>query len=128
MAYAPEGAGRNDKIHGDEGMIDIEPYLSRALEDVLDTIMLYGQYPQPSSSMRIKPRRCLFDLMEWIYENRSGEDIRTTYICALVGGTDAVLDAIARDRLEITRELRELLRDSDIVRDLAEELAREDRE
>lgn len=60
MNYDPTGS----RCYGDEGIIDLEPYMQEALEYVVDIILLHGQFPRPSIVERPQ-----FDLPEWLAEN-----------------------------------------------------------
>ncbi|WP_294129633.1 hypothetical protein [Sphingomonas sp.] len=57
MSFPPTGS----RCYGDEGIIDLGPYMQEALEYVVDIILLYGQFPRPSIVERPQ-----FDLYEWL--------------------------------------------------------------
>lgn len=65
-----EGAGRYDKLHGDEGLVEVtDAHRAQAKTDILETIELFGQYPQPSYSKEFRQhRRVRFDLADYISE------------------------------------------------------------
>ena len=120
---------RNAHIHGDEGTYDPEPYRQRALDDVIETIMLFGQYPQPRTGhgWHNAQRRVEFDLQEWIVENM--EPIETAaFLVAHISGYEN------RDIMQSTFEklieaaLRAHLADSDMVMEKIEELHEDERE
>lgn len=131
LRVAEEGAGRFDHVHGDEGGIDTVPFMSRALEDVVETIMLFGQYPQPRQVWRNGrfeqvSQRIRLDLAEWLQEHYEDE-LPTAAVCFLTLHGEDAFEAKQRHEKRVTALLTEELRDSDIVRERAEELAEEDR-
>lgn len=134
LLAAPEGAGRYDKPHGDEGQIDLEPHMAQALTDVVEVILAFGQYPQPRQMQPsrlaycLAPRRIEFDLREWVNEHIDPGEMAELYVSML---TDFSLEHDTRRHAETSRVeamLREELRDSNIVRDRAEKLAEEEKE
>lgn len=107
--------------------VDAASYLERVLEDVVDTIMTFGEYQQPRFNRLFtsaaRPR--LFDLQEWLTDNWSAEDIANFAMCALV---DFGLDFAERRHREADRVRGQLmveLKDADFVMDMAEQLAEE---
>lgn len=120
-------AGRFDRVHGDEGTYDPEPYRPRALDDVIETIMLFGQYPQPRHGRGLQARRAEFDLCDWIAENIEPCDVAqflTWHICL---HEDRDMLKINLEK-RITDKLREELADSDMVNDAIAELHEQERE
>ncbi len=95
-------------------------YKERALEDIVETIMLYGEYPARAS----KTTR-LFDLREWIQENMDADEIADFMVGAFtdwgLGWDEQRLKLCDNIEKQITAELR----DSQMVLDKADELARE---
>lgn len=115
--------------HGDEDYKEgNDLYKERALEDVVETIMLYGEYPQPrraSYGLSFVQRIRQFDLREWLTENYKPEEIADFMVRAM---TDYGLDFDEERLLQtdsIEKQLTVELRDSPIVLDKADELARE---
>lgn len=124
----PEGAGRYDNVHGDEHLtLDVESFERRAIEDVVETIMLFGQYPQPRGAWDKRPPRSVeFDLQEYLVEHRDDSDLANLAMCAIINFGDFDERRLNENR-KLEAELTEHLRDSQIVRDRAEDLAEEDR-
>ena len=126
---APEGAGRFDHAHGDEGLIDLAPHLARALDDVVETVMSYGRWPAPQlPCLYPKPaRRIEFDLREWVNEHIDPAEMAELYVSMI---TDFSLEHDTRRHAETSRVeamLREELNGFEIVRERAEKLAEEAR-
>lgn len=113
MSYDPTGS----RCYGDEGIIDLEPYMQETLEYVVDIILLYGQFPRPSIVERPQ-----FDLYEWLAENMD-HDMRE-FAFAMTLDLDRfrhseILDAW---RKKIRERLMDELADSEMVLDEAERL------
>lgn len=118
-------------VHEPDG-IDIEPFMPRALDDVIETILAWGVYPQPRLypyAMRHLPaQRILFDLREWCNEHIDQADMAELYVSMI---TDYSIDHDTRRHAEASKVeamLREELRDSQITRDHAERLAEQAKE
>ncbi len=111
---------RNAHIHGDEGTYDPEPYRQRALDDVIETIMLFGQWPQPRTGRGIQGR-IEFDLAEWCAENINADVLAAFLVShiALDDDRDIRQDKIEK---EITAKLRAHLAESDMVDDKIDDL------
>ncbi len=110
-------------FHGDEGTIDIEPFMADALESVVDTIMLYGDYPHPTSKRFLQVGK-QFDLYDWLLENVD-EDDRNEFAFAMTVDYDEHSETLARWRGKIQKRLMEELAGSEIVMEKAEQLAEE---
>lgn len=122
-----------DSNHGDGG-IDLEPHMENALESVVETIMLFGEYPQPKRGryrpFTTPPAPKQFDLYDWILENNivDPSDLREYFILSmndhsLIGPFEA-----ARSRLEkeLEKRLKEQLAESEMVQEKAREFAEEE--
>lgn len=114
-------------VHGDEDALPelTDAELKEGLEDVVDTIMCFGEFPQPRTShdlFRRPVQRRLFDLQEWLVENWTTEDLANFVSMAL---TDFGLDFDERRLAEADRvssRLKEELKDADFVEDRAFEM------
>ena len=130
---------RNAHVHGDEGGIDVEPFAERALEDVVETILNFGVYPQP---VRWKPGRTQpippteFDLYEFLFEENDKGQMRIDpvdacefFILAQKDHTRYGPFETARSKWEkkITEMLTDHLRDSDMVTELAAQMAEDEK-
>lgn len=108
-----------DGVHGDENNIDVEPYMKDALADVVICIMLFGQYP--STREVWNGERIRFMLREFMIEECEDEIIDLAMCAAMyfVPQTQTRRNKI----LDIVEaKLSEHLRDSDIVREVAERM------
>ncbi len=118
-------------VHGDEGGIDLEPHMENALESVVETIMLYGEYPQPRRG-DYRPFRPLvavkqFDLWDWIADNINSDD-RNEFLFAVTVDYMQHSSIVSDWRDKIEKRLMLELSDSEIVRDKALEYAEEAKE
>ena len=122
MSAHPD-AGRNDAYpdpYTEPGAIDIEPFLDLALEDAVDTIMRHGRYPARGAVM--------FDLLSWVLDSDSINE-RKFYVAMLTDRSrDGAAGMLYAERSRFDALLTENLRDSDIVRARAMELATEGKE
>ena len=114
--------------HGDEGL-DLQPFLESALEDVVETVMLYGQWPAPRRMIKGMPYRQLarvqFSLIEWVDENVNIDELVTYYVMA---NTQWGLDFDnfhMNETKALEKRLTEYLRGTEIVAERAEQLADE---
>lgn len=139
MAHATAAhpaAGRFDNVHGDEGGIDLAPHMENALESVVETIMNFGEYPQPRRVGLFittgSPRRKQYDLYEELQDEKFIEhaDLLEFFICAMndYSTCGAFSDLRGRWEKRLTEHLLDKLADSEIVRDKALEYAEEERE
>jgi len=129
---AHPAAGRYDSLHGDEG-IDLEPYMERALEEVVETVLNYGMYPQPRrvslyfTTGSTAPRQ--FDLYDWILETNAVDpsELREYFILSLNDHSSCGMFEDARSKWEkkLTEKLLDHFAGSEIVRERAEKLAEE---
>ena len=107
------------EFHGDEDLRDepSERELELALEEIVETILNYGQWP-----MKGRPK---FDLYDFILEHRDTSFLVEMYVASLSSNAQAFEDKLERERRNVEELLIAHLRDSDIVQDLAEENAAE---
>lgn len=69
MKTAQEGAGRFDHVHGDEDGVEVtDAHRAQAKADILETIELFGQYPQPPHKGGMPRYQIKFLLSEFIEE------------------------------------------------------------
>lgn len=125
-----EGISSVERFHGDEDGIDIEPFMPRAMDDVVETILAFGEYPAPQQHSffrnRCAPRQ--FDLQDWVSNNVEPADISALYVSMV---TDFSSEHDARrlhESAKVEAQLRAELADSEIVRERAAKLAREELE
>ena len=97
------------EAHGDEATRELE----LALEDVVETILDHGKYPAKG--------RVLFDLYEFLLENRDPSYMLEMYTASMSSNTRAFEDRIERERATVTEMLEKHLRNSDLVADYAAE-------
>jgi len=128
----PTQATSTDRLHGDESGLDLAPFMDDALDDVIDTILLFGTYPQPRQMWqggRFVPcrRPVRFDLADWVAENVEPVQLAESYTDFIMSQALGLEGENRRDRQQknVDKMLRDYLADSDIVRDKAEELAAE---
>lgn len=116
MSFPP-----TDPCYGDEGIIDLEPYMQEALEYVVDIITLYGQFPRPYQQTRKQ-----FDLYEWMTE-RMQYDLQE-FAFSMTLELDRQAHAEMRDAWQdkIRARLMDELADGQMVIDVAEQLRSED--
>jgi len=122
MKTAQEGAGRFDNVHGDEDGIEVtDAHRAQAKADILDTIEMFGQYPQPPHKGGMPRYQIKFLLSEFIEEEmepqRVADDLAwliTTY------GLDR-MEAIDKVRARI---MEQVAADS-FIEALADEVAGE---
>ena len=94
-----------------------ERHYELALEEIVETILNYGQWP-----MKGRPK---FDLYDFILEHRDTSFLVEMYVASLSSNAQAFEDKLERERRNVEELLIAHLRDSDIVQDLAEENAAE---
>ena len=118
--------------HGDEGKIDLAPHMENALESVVETIMLYGEYPQRRKVWRngafvVLPASKQFDLWNWLAENVNSDD-RQEFMFAMTANYGNHKSVLLDWQNKIEKMLLEELVGSEIVREKAEQLAEEARD
>jgi len=91
-----------------------------ALENVVETVMDYGMWPQP---MKGKHKKSEFDLYDFLLEERDPSYFLEMYIGCITG--NEISDRIRREQATIKEMLEKHFKDSDIVNDLAAEYASE---
>ena len=85
------------------------------LDDVIEIILDHGKYPAKG--------RVLFDLYEFLLENRDPSYALEMYTASMSSNTRAFEDRIERERATVTEMLEKHLRNSDLVSDYAAEYA-----
>jgi len=89
--------------------------MTTALESVIEIILDHGKYPAKG--------RVLFDLYEFLLENRDPSYAHEMYVASMSSNTRAFEDRIERERATVTEMLEKHLRNSDLVADYAAEYA-----
>jgi hypothetical protein len=101
-------------------------WMQPALESVVETVMLFGQYPQPSPNIH-RQRQVQFLLCDWIGENIDVSTMAMSMSCSLDYGTE--FDTL---RFKIEENIRlalvEHFKDSEIVQEKAEEMRRDSKD
>ena len=121
--------------HGDEGLIEItDRDMEVALEQVVETIIMFGQWPQPSRSTLYERRNNIkpFDLVDFMMD-RNTIEFSDLVEFIVAGFSDYSLggyfsDLRYRYEKKVTDVLMAHLKDSDIVREQAIKNIREERE
>ena len=85
------------------------------LADVIEIILDHGKYPAKG--------RVLFDLYEFLLENRDPSFMLEMYVASMSNKTEAFADRIERERKTVTEMLEKHLRNSALVADYAAECA-----
>ena len=89
--------------------------MTTALESVIEIILDHGKYPAKG--------RVLFDLYEFLLEERDPSYAHEMYVASMSSNTRAFEDRIERERATVTEMLEKHLRNSDLVADYAAEYA-----
>jgi hypothetical protein len=89
--------------------------MTTALESVIEIILDHGKYPAKG--------RVLFDLYEYLLEERDPSYAHELYVASMSSNTRAFEDRIERERKTVTEMLEKHLRNSDLVSDYAAECA-----
>ena len=113
MSYDPTGS----RCYGDEGIVDLEPYMQEALEYAVDIILLYGQFPRPSIGERPQ-----FDLYEWLAKNMDHAMCEFTFAMTLDLTHQTHAEVLDAWRKKIRERLMDELANSSMVLDEAERL------
>ena len=95
--------------------MNTERELELALESVIEIILDHGKYPAKG--------RVLFDLYEFLLENRDPSYALEMYVASMSNKTEAFADRIERERATVTEMLEKHLRNSNLVSDYAAEWA-----
>ena len=82
------------------------------LDDVIEIILDHGKYPAKG--------RVLFDLYEFLLEERDPSYALEMYVASMSNKTEAFADRIERERKTVTEMLEKHLRNSALVADYAE--------
>jgi len=111
---------RQNEAHGDEDQRRelTERELELALEEIVECVLQYGQWPQKG--------RAQFDLYDYLMENRDPSYAWEMYLCAISDNTEALENRIRRERASVEAILLTHLQGSDMVQDLANERASEE--
>ena len=106
------------EAHGDEDLraAPTQRELELALESVIEIILDHGKYPAKG--------RVLFDLYEFLLEERDPSYALEMYVASMSSNTRAFEDRIERERATVTEMLEKHLRNSDLVADYAAEWAK----
>ena len=91
--------------------MNTERELELALESVIEIILDHGKYPAKG--------RVLFDLYEFLLEERDSSYALEMYIASMSSKTRAFEDRIERERATVTEMLEKHLRNSDLVAEWA---------
>ncbi len=134
LKLAPEGAGRMDHLHGDEDQVDPERYLEPALEEVVEIIMNFGQWPQPRrvgtfiTTGSNAPK--LLDLYDCLADRIDYSELLEYFILSLNdrGIIGPFSDSRARWEKRVEKMLVDHLTGSELVADHAAKLMRDERE
>ena len=92
-------------------------HLQWALEEVVDTITDYGQWPANG--------RAQFSLYDFLLNERDPSFAWEMYVASFSSNTEAFAERIEREHKKVKVMLEDHLIDSDIVYDLASEYAAE---
>ena len=115
-----------NEAHGDEDLVDVtDAHLEQALEVVVETVMLFGCYPQPNRA-GLPTRRVVFDLSDFIAENMD-VGLLSEWItgCITSFGVDRSIN-VDRYTDELQAMVTKYFDGSEIVADLAGEYALEE--
>jgi hypothetical protein len=85
------------------------------LDDVIEIILDHGKYSAKG--------RVLFDLYEFLLEERDPSYMLEMYVASMSSNTRAFEDRIERERKTVEEMLKKHLRNSDLVSDYAAEWA-----
>jgi hypothetical protein len=111
---------RQNEAHGDEDTRRevTERELELALEEIVECIFEYGQWP--------KQGRAQFDLYDYLMENRDPSYAWEMYLCSISDNSQDLENRIKRERASVEAMLIEHLQNSGMVSDLANQRASED--
>ena len=109
-----------NEAHGDEDQRRelTERELELALEEIVECVLAYGQWPQKG--------RAQFDLYDYLTEERDSSYAWEMYLCAISVNSQALENRIRRERASVEAMLTKHLQGSSIVSDLANQRASED--
>ena len=122
----PEGSGRYDALHGDENE-KLALDLDAALEDVVETIMLFGRYPQARrlGGKQVPMQFSLYEYLENEWDSAEMSDLLVPMLTDFSSDFESYR-MTAADALR--NELNDHLRDSAIVHAHAERVAQQKKE
>jgi hypothetical protein len=112
-----------NEAHGDEDVLaqPSERDFELALEQVIETVMNNGMWPAPKRGGFTKSQ---FDLYDFLNENRDPSYFLEMYLAVLTGAN--TYDRIRRETKAVEELLADHFRGSEIVNELAHEIAREE--
>lgn len=109
----------SNEAHGDEDYKEQDSdHLADALADIIECILDHGQYPANG--------RVEFDLYDFLYEQRDSSYALEMYVAAMSSNTRSFEDRIERERKTVESLLVQELTGSDMVQDLANDMAEGD--
>jgi hypothetical protein len=100
-------------------------YEEMALEEVVETILDYGQWPRPRTGKYQSRKE--FDLYEWLQEHRDPSYMLEMYVACLCDDNDPLEIRRIKERKAIAKLLTAHLCNSDMVAEHAEFLAADDK-
>ena len=112
-----------NEAHGDEDVLVMpsKRHYELALKQVVETVMLHGQWPAPQ---RGKFTRSQFDLYDFLNENRDPSYFLKTYIAVLTGAD--MFDRKQRETKTVEAMLSNHFRGSEIVEAIALDISRDE--
>lgn len=119
---AHPAAGRFDSVHGDEDGIDLAPHMDQALEEVVETVMLFARYPQPSKT---RQRAASFDLYDFVDKKYDRAELVELVVGFLTSYGSDLGNIQQREAAKLEKMVEQELAGGEIVRERAEELANE---
>ena len=120
----------NDAIREVDGL-DLEPFMENALEVVVETIMLFGEFPQRHKVWRNgrfedAPHNVEFDLYDFLAAKVSNDD-RNEFMFAITTNYGKDSGTLLDWQKKIEKRLMEELAGSEMVREKALEMAEEEK-
>ena len=117
MLYYSAQDSRNDSSHEDG--IEIKNWaIKQALEEVVDSILDYGQYPYPSKDGNGRNIQPDFELLEYLTEKDQDYAVYV-YHSAIIHTQDQHAEVVYNHKKRLRNDLMDLLDSEDYVLDLA---------
>ena len=117
MLYHSAQDSRNDSSHEDG--VEIKDWaIKQALEEVVDSILDYGQYPYPSKDGNGRNIQPDFDLLEYLTEKDQDYAVYV-YHSAIIHTQDQHAEVVYNHKKRLRNDLMNLLDSEDYVLDLA---------
>jgi hypothetical protein len=117
MLYHSAQDSRNDLSHEDG--VEIKDWaIKQALEEVVDSILDYGQYPYPSQDGNGRNIRPDFDLLEYLTE-QDPEYAVYVFHSSIIHTKDQHSEIVYNHKKRLRHDLIDLLDSEDYVLDLA---------